>query len=183
MRLPRVEPGNLGDPDLACHHVAVSDPPDPNASAADIDRLGEMLREQRAKRGKSLRQVSAETGVPFTTLSRVEAGRLPDLTTFRNIVEWLGVSPERFFPTPRLRQESTTEIIADVLRKDPALNEDARDQIISVVGNLYVAATLNQQPVRMRLRSDRMFTPEAGALVHEILHKLQEQLLAEVEHG
>lgn len=153
--------------------------PDTGSEAVDITALAAMLRERRASSGKSLRQVAAETGVPFTTLSRVEAGKIPDLTTFRNIVVWLGIPPDRFFPTPRVRSESTPDAVADVLRRDPTLSDHAREQIVSVVGQLYAAATFNGSPVRMQLRSQKMFTPAAGALLSDLLQEMQDRLLDE----
>src|SRR5437660_6199058 len=103
--------------------------PELSDGAVDIAELAALLRQYRTQSGLSLRDLSAETGVPFATLSRVESGRIPDLTTFRSIVGWLGIPPERFFPTPRVRNETTPEAIAQVLRSDLALSAQARDQL------------------------------------------------------
>jgi transcriptional regulator with XRE-family HTH domain len=54
-------------------------------------RLGALLRDRRGGRG--IREVSKEIGISPATLTRVEAGRLPDLLTFRKISEWLKVNP------------------------------------------------------------------------------------------
>jgi len=54
-------------------------------------RLGALLRDRRGGRG--VREVSQEIGISPATLTRVEAGRLPDLLTFRKISEWLKVNP------------------------------------------------------------------------------------------
>ena len=152
---------------------------DPVSAAIDVSELAALLRQRRKDEGKTLREVSAETGVPFSTLSRVESGKLPDLTTFRNIVSWLGISPERFFPTPRVRKESTPEAIAHVLRSDPSLTDQAREQLATFVGQMYTALTINQQPVQMHLRASRTFTPEASGLLADLLQEMQDKLMHE----
>ena len=162
------------------HYVIMTSAPDYSANTSvDISELASLLRRHRKKEGKTLREVSAETGVPFSTLSRVESGKLPDLTTFRNIVAWLGVPPERFFPTPRVRLESTPEMVAQVLRKDPDLTDDAREQLEGLVSQMYTALTVNRQLIQMHLRSGRTFTPEAGGLLADLLSQMQEKLVAE----
>lgn len=161
------------------HDVGMAYSSEPTSTAVDIEQLADMLRKQRADLNLSLRELSARIGVPFSTLSRVESGKIPDLTTFRNIVEWLGVPPERFFPTPRVRSETTPEIVEQVLRSDPALSDQARDQLSSVMTQMYAALTVNVQPVQIHLRSDRAFVPEASELLADLLQEMQEKLLNE----
>ncbi len=152
---------------------------DPASAAVDIEQLADMLRERRSKERKSLRDVAAETGVPFSTLARVESGRLPDLNTFRNIVAWLGVSPARFFPTTKAREEATPDIIAHILREDPALTEQAQEQLSLVMSQMYAALTIQARPVQVHLRADRNFTPEAGNLLATLLGQMQDKLSGE----
>lgn len=59
-----------------------------------LSSLGTMLREKRGKR--PLREVAREIGIGPATLMRVENGRVPDLTTFGKICNWLGVDPGAF---------------------------------------------------------------------------------------
>lgn len=150
--------------------------PDPTSAAVDIAELAALLREGRAKSGKTLRDVSAETGVPIATLSRVESGRLPDLRTFRNIVAWLGIPPDRFFPTPRVRNETTPEAIAQVLRSDSTLSENAREQLAATFAQMYTMLSVREQPVQVHLRSHRLFKPAAGDLLANILHSMLRKL-------
>jgi transcriptional regulator with XRE-family HTH domain len=154
---------------------------EPAAGAVDIAELAALLHQRRMKAGLSLRELSAEIGVPFATLSRVESGRLPDLTTFRSIVDWIGVPPERFFPTSRVRNETTPEAIAMVLRSDSALTDQAREQLTSTIEQMYTVLTVNSQIVRMQLRSHGAFSPEAGDLLADLLRRMQEKLLE--QHG
>jgi transcriptional regulator with XRE-family HTH domain len=61
-------------------------------------RLGSLLRERRGGRG--VRDVATEIGVSPATLSRVEAGKLPDLLTFRKLCTWLKVDPGTILEIP-----------------------------------------------------------------------------------
>jgi transcriptional regulator with XRE-family HTH domain len=147
--------------------------------SVDIAELAALLRKHRAEAGLSLRELSAEIGVPFATLSRVESGRIPDLTTFRNIVGWLGIPPERFFPTPRVRNETTPDVIATILRSDSALTEESREQLTATFQQMYTVLTAGNQSVRMQLRSHGLFSPEASDLLANLLQQMQEKLLQE----
>src|ERR1700733_8335481 len=157
----------------------MTDMSDPMSAAVDVEELGALLRERRAQDGRTLREVSAETGGPIATLSRVESGRLPDLRTFRNIVEWLGIPPERFFPTPRIRNETTPETVAQVLRSDSTLSESAREQLASTFAQMYTMLSAKEQPVEIHLRSHRLFKPAAGELLANILHSMLRKLSEE----
>jgi transcriptional regulator with XRE-family HTH domain len=152
---------------------------DPADTAIDITELAVRLREQRAASGLSLRELAAETGVPYSTLARVEAGKVPDLTTFRSIVNWLGIPPERFFPTTRVREESTPDFVAHALRSDPTLTDEAKEQLAGVFTQMYATLTAAQQPVKLQLRAEGAFTPEAGNLLADVLQDMERALLAE----
>jgi transcriptional regulator with XRE-family HTH domain len=148
-------------------------------SAVDMAELATMLRQQRKVAGLSLRELAAETGVPYSTLSRVETGQIPDLSTFRAIVDWLGVPPERFFPTSRVHSESTPEVVAAFLRHDPNLTDAARQQLASVFGSMYAALTAVAKPVTVHLRAQRAFKPEAGSLLADLLKQMETRLTSE----
>lgn len=53
--------------------------------------LSARVREARGVRG--IRAVAEEVGVSYATLSRVEAGKTPDLDTFKKLCAWLKVEP------------------------------------------------------------------------------------------
>jgi transcriptional regulator with XRE-family HTH domain len=153
--------------------------PDPADSAIDIAELAATLRAHRKAAGLSLRDLAAETGVPYSTLSRVEAGKLPDLSTFRNIVDWLGIPAERFFPSSRIRQESTPEQVALFIRADTALSDQAREQRASVFSSMYATLVAKERPASVHLRAHRAFTPEAGNLLADILEQVEAKLMQE----
>lgn len=56
-----------------------------------LTSIGPLLREKRGARG--IREVSAEIGISYATLSRVENGKVPDLGTFSKICKWLELDP------------------------------------------------------------------------------------------
>jgi transcriptional regulator with XRE-family HTH domain len=52
--------------------------------------LGADLRRTRAARGLSLRDASAECGVSFNSLSRIERGKDTTLSTAVAVLRWIG---------------------------------------------------------------------------------------------
>lgn len=103
-----------------------------------------------AKRGKlGLRAAAAEIGgVSASTLSRIEAGKVPDLDTFLRICRWLGASPDEFtgdhltqeveVETPRL------EAIAAHLRADRTLDRATARALERMVRLAYDAAAADR---------------------------------------
>ena len=59
-----------------------------------LEQLGLLIKQKRGNKG--LRKVAAEMNVSAATLSRVEAGKQPDLESFTKICAWLGVNPGEF---------------------------------------------------------------------------------------
>ena len=56
-----------------------------------LRNLGTIIRERRGNRG--LREVAREIPTSPATLSRIEAGKMPDLTTFGKLCQWLEIDP------------------------------------------------------------------------------------------
>ncbi|MBX6750983.1 MAG: helix-turn-helix transcriptional regulator [Micromonosporaceae bacterium] len=145
----------------------------------DIKTLGLLVRRERERRGRlSLRAAAEQADVPFNTLARVEKGELPDLANFRRIVAWLGVPPERFFDPPRVRTESTPEVIALHLARDPNLSEAAAEKIASLVRELYGALASAEPGVSVHLRASHTFVPAAARKLGELLERIQEAVVA-----
>jgi transcriptional regulator with XRE-family HTH domain len=140
-----------------------------------LDDLAPLFSQRRAERGLSLREVSAQCGVPVATLSRVEQGRTPDLGTFRRIVEWLGLPPERFL-NPMTRSVSTPEAISEHLRLDPTLSPDDAEKIAGLVRTMYDALQQQDRRLAVHLRAARTFTPPAMRLLGDLLADMQEAL-------
>ncbi|ACU75763.1 helix-turn-helix domain protein [Catenulispora acidiphila DSM 44928] len=142
----------------------------------DISALQRLVQRHRAERGLSLRAAAEESEVPFNTLARVEKGHLPDLANFRRIVEWLGLPPERFFEPPRVRTESTPELIAYHLARDPNLSDAAAGRIAALVRDLYDTMAEPAGAVQVHLRAASTFTPQAARALGELLETIQAKL-------
>jgi transcriptional regulator with XRE-family HTH domain len=146
-----------------------------NRAPDPLDDLGPLLSQRRAELGLSLREVSVQCNVPVATLSRVEQGRTPDLATFRRIVEWLGLSPERFLNLTT-RSASTPEVIGEHLRLDPTLSPDDAEKIAGLVRTMYDALQQQDGRLAVHLRAARTFTPPAMRMLGDLLVDMQEAL-------
>jgi transcriptional regulator with XRE-family HTH domain len=144
----------------------------------DVGQLKDLVRAHRARLGLSLRVAAEQADVPFNTLARVEKGHLPDLANFRRIVAWLGVDPERFFQPPRLRTESTPELIAQHLARDPNLSPVAAERIAGLVAELYDSLAHRDRTTRVHLRVAPAFTPDAARALAALLENIQAELTA-----
>lgn len=56
-----------------------------------LQNLGTIIRERRGGRG--LREAAREIDTSPATLSRIEGGKMPDLTTFGKLCQWLKIDP------------------------------------------------------------------------------------------
>lgn len=97
--------------------------------------LRELVRERRGS--LSLRQTAEEVGVSFSTLTRVEAGAQPDLTSFTKICAWLGVAPSRFFSPVAERDVDPLELAITHLHQDPRLTADAANSMADMLKQMY----------------------------------------------
>lgn len=137
-----------------------------------LENLGALVAQHRSQLGLSLRDAAMDSHVPMATLARIEQGRLPDLVTFRRLVDWVGLPPETFFSSTR-RTESTPAAIADHLRSDPSLPAEAADKIASIVRDLYETLAAPQGHLALHLKAAKTFTPAALHVLTEVLDEIQ----------
>ena len=154
-------------------------PESPGAVA--VEELGRLIKTHRGN--QSIRQAAAEIGISFSTLSRVEAGAQPDLTTFMQLCDWLQVPPERFLRSGAQRPESTVDNVAAHLFADPRLSPDAADRIAGVVRDLYAALAVRLSeppPLAVHLRAASTMRPgvpdRLGSLLHDMHVALEKRL-------
>ncbi len=162
-RLSRSEPSEVPPPDL------------------DVSELGRLVRQKRTDEQLSLRQAAALARVSFSTLSRVEDGGHPDLSTFMSLCAWLGVEPARFFAPFSLRAQSAVDQAIEHLVTDPALTPEAADRIASVVRDLYRAlahptATPLTAPLTLHLRAASVMRPGVPERLASLLTDMREAL-------
>jgi len=158
--------------------VKESQPTD--VSQLNVDALALMMRERRETSGLSIRQTAAAAEVSFMTLSRVESGSQPDLTTFLRLCAWLHVRPETFFVYGSRRETSTVEAVTKHLAADPRLKGDAAARIAAMVKDLYDA--LASEPaarpaVACHLRAASVLRPGVPDRLGGLLKDMQARLL------
>ena len=144
--------------------------------ADPLDGLGALVAQRRGELGLSLREAALASGIPAATLSRIEQGRMPDLGTFRRLVEWLGLPADYFFGEGPQRVENTPAAIAVHLRADPALTPDAAERIAGIVRDLYENLAAADRRLAIHLRAAKTFSPPALRLLTEVLDEIQAAL-------
>lgn len=72
-----------------------------------LQNLGTIVREKRGTHG--LKEVAAQIGTSAPTLSRIEAGKMPDIQTFRKLCQWLSVDPSSLLGLSAKLPETTEE--------------------------------------------------------------------------
>lgn len=90
-----------------------------------------------AARGNTWKQVSQETGVSATTLTRMAQGRRPDAASLAALSAWAGLNPADYV---NLRHRAGAEPLARItslLRSDPRLRPDAAVALDSMVRSAY----------------------------------------------
>ncbi|MEO6328750.1 MAG: helix-turn-helix transcriptional regulator [Ginsengibacter sp.] len=110
-------------------------------STLNTELLARMLKNKRGGRG--LRAVAEEIGgVSFTTLSRIEQGKVPDVDTFIRICKWLGVTTDAFIigdskTASKTKTISTKEQVVAHLRAERALSKDTVNMLIKIIDMAY----------------------------------------------
>lgn len=139
--------------------------------------LGSALRNRRRKRGLSLRDVEAESGVSFNTLSRIERGFVPDLRNYQRVVNWLGLPSGAFIDSvDQAGSANTPTVIARHLFADQHLSATDASTIAELVKDLYDRLAVESPSLTVHLRSSQTFRKEAGNLLAGILDDMQKAL-------
>ena len=150
------------------------------SAGLDLTGLAARIRERRKNGGLSVRQAADEANVSFMTLSRVENGSQPDLSTFVQICSWLRVPPETFFSGGPRREETTVDVVAQHLARDPRLDVKAAERISAMVRDMYEVLAREPQgrtAVACHLRAAAVLRPG----VADRLASLLEDMLTALE--
>ena len=153
-----------------------------HAGKLELSDLGRLVVAERNKRGMSLREAAAATGIPFNTLARVEKGHVPDLPKFKRLAEWCGADITHFFETQE-KAAATTDLIAEELRADNNLPPEAAERIAGIVRELYQALARPEEIAAVHLRAAKTFRPDAVRALGVLLNDLNEALLEEHPYG
>jgi len=100
----------------------------------NLTSIGPLVREKRGVKG--IREVAAEIGISYATLSRVENGKVPDLKTFSKICTWLELDPGEILGYGNKTKPNQSKEGATVLahfRADKDLNPDTLQALTEIV--------------------------------------------------
>jgi len=106
----------------------------------DVSALYSALDSERMARNLNWKEVSAESGVSASTLTRLSQGRRPDVDSLAALTTWLGISADRFMAS-RVREFGATSPltqISTIIRDDPNLNPDAATALEELIKATYV---------------------------------------------
>jgi transcriptional regulator with XRE-family HTH domain len=89
-------------------------------------------------RSKTWKQVSVETGVSASTLTRMAQGRRPDAASLAALSAWAGLNPSDFVDAPYkgARPEAIAQI-STLLRTDPNLDAQSAEAVEAIVKAAY----------------------------------------------
>ncbi|MFT3885497.1 MAG: helix-turn-helix transcriptional regulator [Flavobacteriales bacterium] len=108
----------------------------------NTELLATMIRKKRGDKG--LRAVAEEIGdISAPTLSRIEAGNVPDVDTFLKLCRWLGLDPSTFAADPGARSHaaaakvSNRDIVITNLRADKTLDKKVVSALVEMIEVAY----------------------------------------------
>lgn len=108
----------------------------------NTELLATMIRKKRGDLG--LRAAAEEIGgISAPTLSRVEAGNVPDVDTFLKLCRWLGMDPSKFAADPGTRSQgamakiSNRDIVITNLRADKTLDKKVVNALVEMIEVAY----------------------------------------------
>jgi transcriptional regulator with XRE-family HTH domain len=151
----------------------------------DVAGLADLVRRRRGS--MSLRQTAADIGVSFSTLTRVEGGSQPDLTSFTKICAWLGVAPSHFFTPVAQRQQNPVEEFVHHLHQDPRLTDKSAAIIADMLSEMYARLAIDTAPTRpllaCHLRAASTLRPGVPERLASLLGDMNTALEKKVQAG
>lgn len=100
----------------------------------DVKTLGRLLKQERAASGASLRDVTKETGISASTLSRIENGKGdPDFKQVLGLARYLNVSLE----VQTRESKNSLEAVREILCADGNLNPEMLPMLMQMVTTAY----------------------------------------------
>lgn len=110
------------------------------AHTPEFDSVGffKALEATAFSRGLRWKEVSEQTGVGTSTLSRMAQGRNPDAASQAILAAWAGLNPADFTNlTGRAEQAEPLALLSHQLRRDPKLSSDAARTLDQVIRATY----------------------------------------------
>jgi transcriptional regulator with XRE-family HTH domain len=112
-----------------------------NKQEFDADGFYQALERSVRTRKASWKDVSQQTGISQTTLTRMAQGRRPDAASMAALSAWAGINPANYVSSkvPRFAGSQTLDQVALLFRQDAQLSDDARSKLESIVESAYNA--------------------------------------------
>ena len=103
----------------------------PKTTTQQSRKLGATIREARAARGLSVRDLADEIGMNFSWVSYLEAGRVhrPAITALKQLSRALDISPGALFELAGYASRDTLPDLRDYLRLKYRLRPEAIDEV------------------------------------------------------
>ena len=105
----------------------------------DGDGFYRVLEATVAERGKTWKEVAADTGVSASTLTRMAQGRRPDAASLAALSAWAGLNPSDFVHASYIKKRRTAPLaqISTLLRSDPNLDAQSAEAVEAIVRAAY----------------------------------------------
>ena len=95
------------------------------------------------------KDVSAQTGISASTLSRMGQGKGPDSASLAALAAWSGLNPGDFVQTSRRATEAEPLArMSTLLRHDPRLTSDAAEMLDRMIRSAYEKLSQDVPPTR-----------------------------------
>ena len=108
----------------------------------DADGFYRALAATVTARSTHWKQVSTDTGVSTSTLSRMATGRQPDAASLTALAAWSGLDPTEFTSVKR-RTAEPIALAVKLLRQDPKLDKNAADSLEAILKTAYLKLKKN----------------------------------------
>jgi transcriptional regulator with XRE-family HTH domain len=89
-----------------------------------------------AAKGVTWKQVSTDTGVSASTLTRMAQGQYPDAASLAALSKWAGVNPADFVGQRKVAPEPL-QAITTLLRADPRLKPESAKALEAIIRTAY----------------------------------------------
>jgi transcriptional regulator with XRE-family HTH domain len=113
----------------------------------DVSALFSALDSERITRNLNWKEVSAESGVSASALTRLSQGRRPGVDNLAALTTWLGIPVDRFMAS-RARTSGTVSTltqISTIIRDDKNLNPDAAAALEELIKATYARLVHNKK--------------------------------------
>lgn len=97
-----------------------------------MEELSVRIRDKRGSRG--VREVAKEIDISPATLSRIESGKQPDISTFGKLCKWLNVDPSAILGLKTVATNTSNDgLVHAHFRADKELSPDTANHLAQLI--------------------------------------------------